>query len=173
MDDKLHEFFSNNNFDVHEPHSGHLERFERKLKPTKRNKLPWKWMSIAACFVLFLGFWIGKNQQPKQLDLADISPKMEETQNYFVNTINRELIVLEKHRSLDTETLIEDVLEELEELEYNYKGFVRELNQNGYDKHIIYGMINNYQKRLEILENVLKQIEEMKNTKTIPNETYI
>ena len=35
MENKLHEFFSENEFDFNEPHSGHLERFERKLNNTK------------------------------------------------------------------------------------------------------------------------------------------
>lgn len=175
MEDKLHEFFSENNFDVHEPHSGHAERFQRKLNnPGKVNKTSWKWLSVAASVVLLVGFWLGANQQPTQIDLADLSPKMEETQNYFVATIHHELKELEKYRNLDTEVIIEDALEELEKLEDSYKYFVNELNENGYEKRIVYEMINNYQQRLEILNNVIQQIEEIKNTNTIQkDEAYI
>lgn len=173
MEDKLHDFFSENNFDVHEPHSGHLERFQRKLQQPKRRKLPWKWMSVAACFVLSLGFWLGSNQQKNQLDLGDM-PNMQETQNYFVNAINFELKNVEKHRSLDTESLIEEALEELEDLEDSYKEFIKDLNENGYNKQTIYAMIENYQQRLEILENLLQQIEELKKPAKInQDETYI
>lgn len=175
MEDKLHEFFSENNFDFHEPHSGHAERFQRKLNnPGKVNKTSWKWLNVAASVVLLVGFWLGANQKPRQLDLADLSPKMEETQNYFVTTIHHELKLLEKHRSLDTEVIIEDALEELEKLEDTYKSFVTEINENGYEKRIVYAMINNYQQRLEILNNVIQQIEEIKNTNTLQkDEAYI
>lgn len=175
MEDKLHKLFSENDFDFHEPHSGHLDRFERKLKnPGKINKTSWKWLSVAASVVLLIGFWLGNNQQPAQLNLASFSPKMAETQNYFVASINQELKELEKYRNLDTEVIIEDALEELEELEYSYKGFVEDLNKNGYEKRIIYQMISNYQQRLDVLENVLLQIEELKNTNnTQKNEAYI
>ena len=171
MEDKLHTIFSENNFDVHEPHSGHLKRFERKLNnPHKLNKTSWKWLSVAASVVLLIGFWLGNSHQNQQLDLADVSPKMEEAQNYFVATINQEIQELEKYRNLETETIIENALEELEELEDNYKTMIIELNKNGYDKRLIHEMINNYQQRLEILHNVLEQIETLKKPKTFNDE---
>lgn len=175
MEDRLHKLFAENNFDFHEPHSGHLDRFERKLKnPGRVNKTSWKWLSVAASVVLLVGFWMGSNQQNNSLDMRDFSPQMAETQNYFVATINQELKELEKYRSLDTEIIIEDALDELEELEDSYKSFVEDLNKNGYEKRIIQQMINNYQQRLEILENVLQQIETLKNTNnTQNNEAYI
>ena len=174
MEDKLHNFFSENEFDFKEPHSGHLERFERKLnQPKKVVKTSWKWLSVAASVVLVLGFWMGSNHQKKQLDLADISPKMEEVQTYFVSTINQELKTLEKNRSLDTESIIENALEELEELEEEYTAFVSELTKNGQQRQVINAMIKNYQQRLEILENTLKQIEQIKNPNILNNEIYI
>ncbi|WP_435416565.1 hypothetical protein [Polaribacter aestuariivivens] len=174
MEDKLHQFFSENNFDLKEPHSGHLERFERKLNsPIKKPKTSWKWLSVAASVILVLGFWLGSNHQKRQMDLADVSPKMEEVQNYFVSTINNEMKVLEKNRSLDTETIIENALNELEELEDNYKIFVLELNKNGKQRRIISAMIKNYQRRLDILENTLKQIDQIKNPNLIKNEIFI
>jgi cytoskeletal protein RodZ len=174
MEDKLHNFFSENDFDFQEPHSGHLERFERKLnQPKKTNRTSWKWLSVAASVVLVLGFWLGSNHKQQQMDLADVSPKMEEVQNYFVSTIHQELKDLEKNRSLETETIIEEALEQLEELEDNYKTFVKELNTDGNTRKIINAMIRNYQQRLEVLENVLLQIEEIKNPNLKNNEIYI
>ena len=174
MEDKLQHFFSENEFDFQEPHAGHLERFERKLnQPKKRNKTSWKWLSAAASVVLIFGFWLGSNHQKRQLDLADVSPKMEEVQNYFVSAIHQELKTLEKNRSLDTETIIEHALEELEELEDNYKIFVNDLTKNGKQRKIISAMIKNYQRRLDILENTLKQIEQIKNPNLLNNEIYL
>ncbi|KGL63299.1 hypothetical protein [Polaribacter sp. Hel1_85] len=174
MEDKLHQFFSENEFDFQEPHSGHLERFERKLnQPKKVNRTSWKWLSAAASVVLIFGFWLGSNHQKSQLDLADVSPKMEEVQTYFVSTIHQELKTLEKNRSLDTESIIENALEELEELEDEYKVFVKELTENGQQRKIINAMIRNYQQRLDILESTLKQIEQAKNPNILNNEVYI
>jgi DNA repair exonuclease SbcCD ATPase subunit len=174
MKDKLQQFFSENDFDTQKPPSGHLERFEYKLNnPSNQNKTSWKWLSAAACVVLVLGFWLGSNHQKQPLDLADVSPKMEEVQDYFVSTIHQELKTLEKNRNLETETVIEEALEQLEELEDDYKNFVKELNNNGNSRKIINAMIKNYQQRLDILENVLQQIEQIKNPNNINNEIYI
>ena len=174
MEDKLHDYFSENDFDFQEPHAGHLERFERKLNRTsKRNSFSWKLGSIAASVVLVLGFWLGSNHQKQQMDLADVSPKMEEVQSYFVRTINQELKTLEKNRSLDTETVIEQALNELENLEESYNVFLTELNKNGNQITIINAMIKNYQQRLEVLQNVLEQIEQIKNPQIISNELFI
>ena len=174
MEDKLNEFFSENKFDFKQPNAGHLERFERKLNaPKMRSKTSWSWLSIAASVVLIFGFWLGSSHQKSQIDLADVSPKMEEVQHYFVSTITQELKTLEEHRSLETETIIENALDQLEELEDNYTVFVQELTKNGKHRSVISAMIKNYQRRLDILENTLKQIDKIKNLNSIQNETYI
>ncbi|MGJ8745123.1 hypothetical protein [Polaribacter sp.] len=174
MEDKLHQFFSENDFDFQTPNAGHIKRFERRLNQTqKQNNISWKWLSVAASVVLIFGFWLGSNHQKRQLDLADISPKMEEVQSYFVSTIYQEIKTLEKNRNLDTENIIEHALEELEELEDNYQVFVKDLNKNGNQKRIISAMIKNYQRRLDVLENTLQLIEKIKEPKLLDNEIYI
>lgn len=174
MGDKLHTFFSENDFDFQEPHQGHLERFERKLNSGKsEQKFSWKWLSVAASIVLVIGFYLGSNHQKNQMDLADVSPKMEEVQDYFVRTINHELRTLEQNRNLDTETVIEQALNELEDLEESYNMFLTELNNDGNQTKVINAMIKNYQQRLQVLENVLEQIEQIKNPKIINNEIFI
>lgn len=174
MENKLHHYFSENDFDFQEPHSGHLDRFERKLnQPQKTNKTFWKWLSVAASVVLVLGFWLGSNHQKKQIELADVSPKMKEVENYFVSTIYQELKTVENNRSLETESIIEQALDELEELEEVYNVFLIELNVVRNQSKVINSMIKNYQQRLEILENVLKQIEQIKNPEILNHEIYI
>ncbi|MAD98083.1 MAG: hypothetical protein CMB99_12225 [Flavobacteriaceae bacterium] len=173
MEDKLHSYFSDQNFDIHEPHLGHFERFERKLKQPKKRQFKWQWLSVAASITLIFTFWLGSYTQKQTLDLADVSPKMEEVQDYFVSTIYQELQTVEKHRSLETETIIEQALESIEELEDEYKSFVQELNNNGEQRKLINAMIKNYQRRLDILENLLIQIDQIKNPKLLNDEIFI
>ena len=105
------------------------------------------------------------SHQKPPTDLSDISPKMQEVQNYFVSTIHQELRTLESNRSLETEAIIEHALEGLETLEEDYTFFIVELSKNGNQKKIIIqAMIDNYQQRLEILENVLTQIKNLKTS---------
>ena len=174
MENKLHHFFSENDFDFQEPHVGHLDRFERKLNHKKQPiQTSWKWLSVAASIVLLIGFWFGNRHQRQQTDLADISPKMEEVQNYFISTIKQELKSVESNRSLETEAVIEEALESLEKLEENYAFFIVELSKKGNENKIIQAMIENYQQRLEILENVLMQIKLIKTPQTVNDEIFI
>jgi len=174
MDNKLDRLFSERDFDLKEPHKGHLERFERRLKNKKSSsKSSWKWMSVAASVVLMLGFWLGSNHQKTPTVLADIAPEMQEVETYFVSAIYQEVKTLEKNRTLQTETIVETALDKLEELEDGYQNLLKELIKNGQQKKIIGAMIENYQKRLEILQNVLQKIEQIKNPNILNDEIYI
>ncbi|CAL2080850.1 hypothetical protein [Tenacibaculum sp. 190524A02b] len=166
MADKLHNFFSDNDFDIHEPHSGHLDRFQRKLQNSqKKSSYPWKWMSIAASIVLVVGFYLGTTIQPtnKKFSLAGISPNMAETETFFISTIKQELKEIEKHRNIETEMLIEHALDEIEELEEKFQAFSKELQNSDNKRIIIKSLINNYQQRLNILEQLLVKLEYQKN----------
>lgn len=175
MEDKLHHFFDQNEFDIHEPHGGHFQRFERKLqgkKPQKR--ISWKWMSVAAVAILCIGFGLGNlTKKESTYDLASVSPKMGEAQNYFVSAIQVDLIELEKNRNLDTEKIVEAAIDQIEDLEDSYNRFVKELKRNGQQRKIINAMISNYQQRLEILKSALQQIETIKTNKNLENEILI
>lgn len=175
MEDKLHTFFSSNEFDIHEPRSGHMDRFEKQLSGgLSKKRTSWKWMSVAASVILLIGFGLGNMTSPAQEGaLSGISPKMAEVQDYFINTIDREMKEIEKSRNLHTEDLIEQTLDDLEELEDQFKVFVEELKKNGQQRKIINAMIDNYQQRLEILQKALEQIELIKNPQNINDEVYI
>ena len=174
MEDKLLDFFSETDFDLQEPHSGHLDRFERKLNQRKSiNKTSWKWLSVAASILLLIGFYLGSNNQKTTIDLADVSAKMEEAQTFFTATINQELKEVEKYRNTDTERVIEDALSQIEKLEENYNLLISELNSSNKDKRVVYAMISNYQQRIEVLQNLLQQIEQINNPTNTDHETYI
>ncbi len=163
--------FSETDFDFQEPENGHFERFENKLKATKKNdKISWKWLSVAASILLMIGFWFGKMQQKNTIDLADISPKMEEVQGYFVATIHQKTKKLEKNSTPENELIIKQTLQQLKDLEKEYQQLLKELNKEGNQEKIINFMIENYQLRLEILENMLKKVNQIKNLK---NEIYV
>jgi hypothetical protein len=174
MEDKLHNFFSENEFDFHEPHSGHMQRFEKRLQGIQpKKRASWRWMSVAASIILALGFYIGYQAQPEAPSLSSVSSEMAEAEAYFVNTINVEIQELEKSRSLETEKVIEKALEKIEKLEDDYRLFIEELKKNGEQRRVIHAMIQNYQKRLEILQNTLIQIEIIKNPNTVNDEIYL
>ena len=175
MKDQLNTFFKDNNFDVDVPKLGHLDRFEKRLHPQeKKRTFSYKWISVAASVILLVGIWMGSNLTDNTLILADVSPEMKETETFFVSTIQQELKQIEKYRNTTTEKIIEDALNQLEKLEDTYNELVIALNESVNDRRVVFAMINNYQRRREILQDLLAQIDTLKKLKTNYNdEIYI
>ena len=177
MNDNLNDIFKKfeNKFDIEEPTIGHFNRFEDKLNANKsKNKfyfLPY--IAVAASIILIFGVWLGASFSTNGMELATISSEMEDTQNYFITTIEKELEAIEKERNKDTEQLISDALDQLNKLETQYQNLTLELKESNEDKRVIYAMISNFQQRIDVLQDLLIQIENIKQLKKQNNEEYV
>jgi hypothetical protein len=169
------------NFNIEAPNTGHENRFLEKLKqqnntvvdslPKKNNY--WKpFIALAASIVLcFSVFTVMQQQQNNGLnDLASVSPELSQTQSFFTTAIAQEISSLEAQRSPETEEMVNDAMKELKILENEYQTLKIDLNESGNDKRVIYAMIANFQNRIDVLQTVLKHIEEVKNFKLNQNE---
>ncbi|WP_299527685.1 hypothetical protein [uncultured Lutibacter sp.] len=178
MKDNLENIFKNleNQFDIEEPTIGHFNRFEAKLNNNstrKKNYRLFSYVAVAASVVLLFGVWLGASFSNNGMELAGISPEMEETQSYFVSVIKTELSTIENERNSTTEQLINDTLEQLNILENQYTALTLELKESTEDKRIIYAMISNFQQRVTILQSLLNQIEDVKQLKKQDDENYV
>lgn len=180
--ENFEELFEGLNFDVEEPHNGHRERFYRKLeksgssKKSKVRKLWTPFIGIAAGFLLALflaGQFFGNDLQAKNSDLASISPEMKQTQEFYTGVITRELNTLSKENSPETRAIVNDALIQMQKLEKEYDGLKKDLLESGKDQRVIYAMIQNFQQRIDLLNNVLNKIENIKELKTKPHENNI
>ncbi|MCB0485405.1 MAG: hypothetical protein KDC47_04335 [Flavobacteriaceae bacterium] len=182
MKDNLEQKFKEleGKFDVEEPMLGHFDRFKVRLaKDVIENEKPkqsfhtWKWLSIAASVILLVGIWIGSNTAKPGLELAEVSPEMQETQNFFVSTIQTELEQIKLKRNDDNKQVIDDALNQLHKLEENYKQLTVELQKSNEDRRVIYAMISNFQQRIEVLQNLLQQLNELEQLKLNNDEKVI
>jgi len=176
--DKL---FEELNFDIEEPHTGHKERFFKKLEGRSFNTSKSKGkirniltpvFAIAASFLLaffLLGDFIGQGNSAKNSDLASISPEMKQTQEFYTSMISRELKNLDAEKTPETEAIIKDALLQMDKLEKRYGDLRKDLVNSGKDNRVIYAMIQNFQQRIDLLNNVLTQIE---NIKTLKNQNH-
>lgn len=180
MKDNLDKIFKDleGQFDIEAPTIGHFNRFETKLNKTtivpskKRNNL-YPLIAIAASFVLFFGIWIGSTFSNSGMELAAISPEMGEAQSYFITVIEKELQTVEKERNTDTEQLINDALIQVKKLKNQYNILTLELEESTEDKRVIFAMISNFQQRIDVLQSLLIQIENVKQLKTQNNEKHV
>lgn len=182
MKDKLEHKFKElkNQFDLEEPNMGHFDRFEAKLNKTKTlTKTKSKTLkfiasiAVAASVILSIGIWLGSEFSNKGMQLSSVSTEMQETQSYFVSVIEKEMRTVEKERNNDTEKIISDGLNQLKKLENQYSKLTLELKESTEDKRIIYAMITNFQQRIDVLQSLLLQIQEVKQLKTQNNENYV
>lgn len=166
-----------NDFDIEVPNEGHEKRFLSKLNDsksltkyseTKTNF--WKpFLGIAASIALILSIFVVTQQENNTGDLASVSPKMAETQDFFTLTINEELNKLNAASTPEVKNLIDDALLQIKKLENDYNSLKTDLIESGDDNRVIYAMISNFQNRIDILQNTLEQIEKIKELKKSSN----
>jgi hypothetical protein len=178
--DKIKELFENldGSFDVYETPSGHNKRFLDKLNEAEKPSIIklnwWKPLSIAASIAVLIAVgstWLKAN--PSESDLASVSPEMLQTQSFFTTTINKELQTLKSFTSPEAKNLVDDALSQINILEKEYAGLKKDLVVSGHDQRVIYAMISNFQNRIDLLQQVIEKIEEIKNLKANRDETTI
>lgn len=180
----IDELFEELDFDVAEPATGHKERFLQKLKekqekPAPGGKLRMLWSplaTVAAGLLLILligGNIMGSFSLTNSADLAGISPEMKETHQFYTSLIKTELAKIEEAKTPETEAVVNDALAQLEKLDRDYEKLKKDLKTSGKDKRVIFAMVSNLQQRIDLLNNVLNHIEDIKELKNPDNENNI
>lgn len=182
--DTIDNLFKNleGSFNIEETPQGHQHRFLDKLNEQsksiqleKQSSFPIRKL-LAVAAVLAVIVTIGSlfvNTDVNAADLASVSPEMEQTQSFFTNTINKELETLNNIKSPESKYLVQDALKQMDILEKKYELLKTDLVESGNDKRVIYAMIQNFQNRITLLEQVIEKIEEIKNLNTNNNENII
>lgn len=176
--DNLDRLFENlkGEFDIEVPNLGHQQRFLEKLgaedlkviKDSSRTFKLWKpLLAVAVSIILCLSLIGVLTQQPETTGLASVSPEMSKTQDFFTSTIETELKKLNNERTPETQIIIDDALKQLKILENNYESLKKDLTVSGDDKRVIYAMISNFQNRIDVLQNVMERIDDVKQLKQI------
>ncbi len=169
-------------FDFEEPTQGHQERFLEKLNaangvvgiPQKKRKSIWKPLSIAAAVTLLIALGIGQfSSQPTiEEQVAEISPEVSNSQFYFASLIEEQVKQLENESGPETKQIVDDTMVQLKKLEGDYQQLEKDLLNGGNSKFILSAMITNFQTRIDLLQEVLNQIETIKNFKNYNDENY-
>jgi len=165
-----------NKFDVEIPSSGHrmrfIEKLEQKNTPAKKTSNNRYWyLNIAAAFIICIGaFSIYNSKNNSETIIVETTVEnpftdVSNAQFHLEGIVKRELVKLELERNTTTENLINGALSQLEFLEKEQHKLQEQLKIN-YDKRIIKALVDNFQYRIQLLENVMQQIEITKEIKT-------
>ena len=181
--DNINELFNSleNQFDIEKPNIGHENRFLQKLNAQNKNAIVstkpkskilnwWKPISIAASLILLITIGLKISTNSQQQDIAELPKEIEKAQFYFTSLINSEIEKINAEATPDTKKIIEDAMKQIEKLEENYTHLQKDILEDGDSKQVLHAMIINFQTRINLLQEVLKQIENVKQLKNLEHE---
>lgn len=182
MAQDLREIFKKNKKEEFRLKNGHEARFmellDKKLPQTKR--LSFFWLKIAASILVIVSigtFLLNKNSddsietiivdkgsvEENEISLGDLSPDLKKVENYYVANINIELSQLEV--SVENKAMVDSFMDSLAELNEEYKKLNTELNEIGPNDQTISALIKNLQLRLQLLQKLKSELNELKSSK--------
>ena len=182
--ENLEELFENlkGTFDIEEPATGHQQRFLDKLNTKTdgvvqlqpKKKSWWKPLSIAAsvAIIFTIGFSLFNAKPTIEEQVAEISPEVSQTQFYFASLIEEQVKALESESTPKTRKIVDDTMLQLKKLEADYSRLEQDLLNGGNSKLILSAMITNFQTRIDLLQDVLNQIDTIKNLNTYDDENF-
>ncbi len=175
------------------PKEGHQSRFLERLDevlPQKKKQTFFSYKIAAAVLILISAAYFGLQyfnertdtpttivernntiDKPVEFTLGDLSPDLKKIENYYVANINLELSKLEV--SGDNEGLVQSYMQQLADLNVEYKNLNKELNEMGPNDQTISALIQNLQLRLQLLQKLKKKLNELNTSKNEQVETAI
>lgn len=169
-------------FDVSQPSDGHRERFQQRLADQgsggiagARRTSWWRPLAIAASLAIFMSasIFFLKPEPSMAQQVAEISPEVSQTSFHFASLIQQQIQELEKQGNPETQPLINEALQQLEKLEADYDKMEQDLVNGGNSKLILSAMITNFQTRIDLLQDVMAQVEQIKQFKNNSDENSI
>ena len=150
-----------------------LKKLDGALPVSKKSKFGW--LRIAASIVVLLGLSFGafKYFQPIEIEtlpeiantetvetktLGDVSPGLKKVEDYYLASINLELSKMKY--TPETKELFDGYLEQLNELDKEYKRLSLDLTESGPSELTVNALIDNLKFRLNLLYRLREQLEQ-------------
>ncbi len=170
------EFFSDA-----QPAEGHYERFERRLQQQqsrqKTIRIGWQVSRIAAVGILVImsGLWVSSqfNNNQSSIPLGAVNSEYQQVEYYYTTQIASQVDQLEKSEWIADPEYKKAMIQEVEAMDSIYQALQEELGANPDDERIIQAMIQHYQTKLQVIQNILtrvQQINEINNQNIQENE---
>lgn len=163
--------------------TGHHERFQKRLKSRERRS-PFQVWKVAAGLILVLAssviYWSNKPTLTKESSLPETAENsseevdhtipLEDATFYYNQSINHQFAALDEfYGDDDSKQLIDETKMLITELQKEYEELEKQLAKSA-DERIVIAMISNYQRRIELLEDLVNKLKYIKQLKTEQNE---
>jgi hypothetical protein len=179
--DKLDNLFNNQReaFDE-EPLEGHFQRFEEKLNHRhRRRKLTistgmfLKIASLVIVVLLSANLFVHRQvQKPNSKEQGFVSNEMNETAHFYNTRINSGLSQLQQmsDQGLGSKTDLIQLKKEMDEMDRLHQELQNEYSKNPNDERVINAMIDYYQTKLNIINTIKEDLENIKSLKNNNHE---
>ncbi len=167
-------------FDDELPPKGHEQRFAEKLglKNEKKIRLTtifiFKTAAIAV-LVLLSSLYIKTRfvkPEPEIYTLAQVDPKYADVEFYYTKTTNNLMLTIDNIIDNEPQINRETLINELQLLDSLHIRLQNELKANPYDETVINSMIEYYDFKVNVLNQIIEQLKNIKPSKTKNHETY-
>jgi len=179
--DKLDKLFQDHReaFDE-EPTDGHFQRFEEKLaqihSPQKLRLKSWTFLKIASVVIVLLlsanlFIYLLPTRTGREVK-GTSNQEMNETARFYTVRINSGIAQL-KHmadQGIGSNLELMQVEKELAEMDQLYQELQKEYSNNPDDERVVNAMIGYYQTKLDIVEKIKTDLENVKTIKNRKNE---
>ncbi|MFT5890668.1 MAG: hypothetical protein ACI9Y7_000761 [Dokdonia sp.] len=99
-------------------------------------------------------------KEKRVLQLSDLSPDFKKIEDYYLASINLEITRLEIND--ENQELIDSFLQQLSNLDEEYKLLNKELTESGISEEMVNAMIDNLRLRAELLSKLKRKLTELK-----------
>ena len=144
----------------------HKEEFIKKLNSSKQNNYNVA-ISVAVIIVFMMVLLFPKNDTSKE-NKTLIQTQIATFEKEYLTNINNEW---QQFVAISNDSILIKKYEiKLKDFDTDYKKITENLKSNPNNINVIEALINNLQRRLELIKNIKKHIKEL-NQKNISNET--
>lgn len=179
--DKLDKLFNDQreSFDE-EPLEGHFQRFEAKLDQYHTKKggfaIAWPFLKVASVVIILLlcanlvAYFLPGKEAGNQPMFAN--SELNETAIFYTTRINSGMSSLKRmaEQGIGSEQELKQVNREMAEMDSLYRDLQKEYSKNPNDERVINAMIEYYQTKLNIINTIKSDLDNVKSIKNKKHE---
>jgi len=160
-------------FDTDQPPSGHLERFGEKLGTEKGRSIRIRHLlQVAASVAVILAsafVIITRDRSGSKVADRQIPEVVLEADRYYADRLHAKYEQIREFpfEQPEEKTLL---LDELEDLDAHHRQLMSDLQANPDDERVLNALIRHYQMKLEVMDQIINQLQQLKNEKSKHHE---
>jgi hypothetical protein len=171
--DQLEKIFKENRdqFDHAEPEAGHFNRFREKIdnkRPRGRKFFTYLKAASIALLVVLSSLWmydnlVSRTDSRDGISLGEISPEYRDAEIYYTRMVESKYDEIDNYR-FPEDTIQKEILrKELSDMDVMYKNLQKELQNNPKDERLIHAMIEHYELKIDVMNQILDQLKQIKD----------